>query len=223
MNTQKLKEAEATFLARFPKGFDDPGMEKIRKSHNVDKLADFARTNLTEAALSRPQRFVDTLLTIVSRSSMVSRFEKPPFREFLDGLDSKDKRRLTEAFGKRLFGRKKREGFDEIVDLLARYKLARWSLVSAVPFYFAPSKEAFVKPSTARKIVTVLDIEDLQYHPRPSWAFYVGYRNLILDIKEKVDSSLTPNNAATTGFLNGDPVATRSDPRVSSYGTIAAT
>ena len=47
--------------------------------------------------------------------------------------------------------------------------------------------------------------------------------NLILDIKEKVDSSLTPNNAATTGFLMAAPVATRSDPRVSSYGTIAAT
>jgi hypothetical protein len=201
MNTQKLKEAESAFLARFPKGFGDPGLERVRKSHNIDRLADFARTNLTEAALSRPLGFADTLLTIVSRSSMVSRFEKPPFRAFLDSLDSKDKRRLAEAFRKRLFGRSKREGFDEIVDLFARYKLARWSLVSAVPFYLAPSKEAFVKPSTARRIVTFLEVQDLQYHPRPDWSFYVGYRKLILDIKEKVDSSLTPNNAATTGFL----------------------
>jgi hypothetical protein len=115
-------------------------------------------------------------------------------------LDSKDKRRLSEAFRNRLFGRQ-REGFDAIVDLLGRYKLARWSLVSAVPFYFAPAKEAFVKPSTARKIVTFLDVDDLQYHPRPDWRFYVGYRKLIIAIKGKVDSSLTPNNAATTGFL----------------------
>ena len=203
MNVRKLEQAEAAFLARFPKGFADPGMEKIRKSHNVDRLADFARANLTEAALSRPQRFVDTLLKIVSRSSMVSRFEKPPFREFLDALDSKDKRRLTDAFGKRLFGRQKREGFDEIVELLARYKLARWSLVTAVPFYFAPSKEAFVKPSTARRIVAFLEVDDLQYHSRPNWAFYIGYRKLIFEIKEEVDSSLTPNNAAATGFLMG--------------------
>jgi hypothetical protein len=200
MNVRKLKQAEAAFLARFPQGFSDPGLERIRKSHNVERLADFARANVTEAALSRPQRFAETLLTIVSRSSMVSRFEKPPFRELIDSLDSKDKRRLSEAFRNRLFGRQ-REGFDAIVDLLGRYKLARWSLVSAVPFYFAPAKEAFVKPSTARKIVTFLDVDDLQYHPRPDWRFYVGYRKLIIAIKGKVDSSLTPNNAATTGFL----------------------
>jgi hypothetical protein len=156
---------------------------------------------VTEAALSRPQGFADILLKIVSRSSMVSRFEKPPFREFLDALSSKDKRDLAEAFQKRLFGRKQREGFEAIIDLLDRYKLARWSLVSAVPFYFAPSKEAFVKPSTARRIVTFLDMEALHYNPRPDWAFYVGYRKLVLDIKKNVDPSLTPNNAATTGFL----------------------
>jgi hypothetical protein len=201
MNIRRLKEAEAAFLARCPKGFGDPGMEKIRKSHNVDRLADFTRANVTEAALSRPQGFADILLKIVSRSSMVSRFEKPPFREFLDALSSKDKRDLAEAFQKRLFGRKQREGFEAIIDLLDRYKLARWSLVSAVPFYFAPSKEAFVKPSTARRIVTFLDMEALHYNPRPDWAFYVGYRKLVLDIKKNVDPSLTPNNAATTGFL----------------------
>jgi len=203
MNIQKLKEAEAAFLSRFPQGFDDPDpwMGKIRKSHNVDRLADFTRANLTEATLSQPQRFADTLLKIVSRSSMVSRFEKPPFREFLDALSSKDKRHLAEAFRKRLFGRKQHEGFEVIVELLARYKLARWSLVSAVPFYFAPLQEAFVKPSTARKIVSFLELEDLQYHPRPDWSFYVGYRKLILNIKKQVDPSLTPNNAATTGFL----------------------
>ena len=201
MNIQKLKEAEAAFLARFPGGFNDPGLEKIRKSHNIERLAEFARTNLTQAALSRPQGFADTLLKIVSRSSMVSRFEKPPFREFIDALDSNGKRRLAEAFRKRLFGRNKREGFDEIVDLLAHYKLARWSLVSAASFYLAPSKEAFVKPSTAMKIITFLDMGNLRYRARPDWAFYIGYRRLILDVKKNVDSSLTPNNAATTGFL----------------------
>ena len=201
MNIQKLKEAEAAFLARFPKGFNDPGMEKIRKSHNVDRLANFTRENLTQTSLSQPQKFADTLLKIISRSSMVSRFEKPPFRDFLAALNSVDKRHLAESFRKRLFGRKKREGFEEIVDLLAYYKLARWSVVSAVPFYFAPLKEAFVKPTTAKKIVAFLDMEHLHYNARPDWAFYDGYRKLILDIKQEVDSNLTPNNAAITGFL----------------------
>ena len=201
VNLQKLKEAEAVFLSRYPEGFLDPGLETIRKRHNVDKLAEFTRENLTEMTFSQPQKFADTLLTIVSRSSMVSRFEKPPFRNFLNSLDSNDKRHLAESFRKRLLGRKKREGFQEIVDLFAFHKLARWSLVSAVPFYFAPKKEAFVKPTTAKRIVEFLGIEDLHYHPRPDWAFNDGYRKLILEIKTQVDSSLGPNNAAITGFL----------------------
>jgi hypothetical protein len=203
MNIEKLMEAEAVFLARFPNGFNDPDpwMVQIRKRHNVEQLAQFTRANLTDATLSQPRKFADILLTIVSRSSMVSRFEKPPFRAFLENLDSKEKRRLAGAFRKRLFGRKKREGFEEIVDLLGRYKLARWSLVSAVPFYFAPSREAFIKPTTAKKILTFLEIEDLHYHPRPDWTFYDGFRKLILDIKPLLDPNLTPHNAVITGFL----------------------
>jgi hypothetical protein len=201
MNVRKLKEAEAAFLARFPEGFDDPGLAQIRKTHNVEKLADFARENLTETAFCKPQRLADTVLKIVSRSSMVSRFEKPPFREFLDALDSKDKRSLADAFRRRLIGTDKRAGFEELLDLLGRYKLARWSLVSAVPFYFAPRKEAFVKPTTARRIVAYLEMDDLRYEARPSWPFYEGYRKLIRDIKKEIDPSLTPHNAAVTGFL----------------------
>ena len=201
MNLRKLKEAEAAFLARYPEGFADPGMAWVRKSHPVDRLAKFARANITALTLAQPATFAEMLLTIVSRSSMVSRFEKPPFRTFIESLDSNDKRRLADAFEKRLFGRHKREGFEEIVELFAHHKLARWSLVSAVPFYFAPTKEAFVKPSTAKRIVRYLDIETLHYHARPDWAFYDGYRKLIGEIKKQVSPSLTPNNAAATGFL----------------------
>jgi len=201
MNVTKLKEAEAAFLTRFPGGFADPALEPIRKRHNVNRLSEFARENLTELTFAKPDKFAETLLTIIGRSSMVSRFEKPPFRELIGSLDSKGKRRLADTFHKRLVGGKRREGFEEIVDLFAHYKLARWSLVSAVPFYFAPTKEAFVKPTTAKRIVSYLEIDDLDYHARPDWAFYDGYRKLILEIKKLVDPRLTPSNAAVTGFL----------------------
>jgi len=201
MNLRRLKEAEAAFLERFPLGFADPGMEPIRKRHNVDKLADFARQNLDALAFSRPQKLADLLITMIGRSSMVSRFEKAPFREFVNALSSKQKAGLAGAFEKRLVGRRKREGFDEIVELFSRYKLARWSLVSAVPFYFAPKREAFVKPTTAKKIIALLEVDGLDYHSRPGWAFYDGYRRMILEIAELLDPSLTPNNAAITGLL----------------------
>jgi len=201
MNLRRLKEAEAAFLDRFPLGFLDPGMDQIRKRHNVDRLANFAKENISELTLARPESFSETLLRIIGRSSMVSRFEKAPFREFIGALSSGDRKKLAASFQKRLFGRRKREGFDEIVNLFARYKLARWSLVSAVPFYFAPKHEAFVKPTTAKKIIEHLEIEGLNYHPRPDWAFYDGYRKMIRSIKKQLDPSLTPNNAAITGLL----------------------
>jgi hypothetical protein len=47
----------------------------------------------------------------------------------------------------------------------------------------------------------VLEIDDLHYHPRPDWAFYDGYRQLIIDVKQHLDPSVTPNNAAITGLL----------------------
>lgn len=201
MNILRLKEAEAAFLERFPQGFADPGMEVIRKRHNVDRLANFASENLTELTFSRPNAFADALVTIIGRSSMVSRFEKAPFRDFVGALSSKQKQALADSFRKRLTGRKKREGFEEIVDVFSRYKLARWSLVSAVPFYFAPKKEVFLKPTTAKKIITLLEPDGLTYHSRPSWSLYEGYRKLILEAKKFLDPSLTPNNAAITGLL----------------------
>ncbi len=201
MNVLLLKEAEAAFLERFPLGFRDPGMQPIRKRHNVDKLTEFARENLNELALAQPQRFAELVLTIIGRSSMVSRFEKAPFRDAIHSMSSKDKEQLAAAFEKRLFGRGKKAGFEAVVDLFGRYKLARWSLVSAVPFYFAPKREAFVKPTTAKKIIELLDADHLTYRPRPDWKFYDGYRKLILEVKKLVDPSLTPNFAAITGFL----------------------
>ena len=132
---------------------------------------------------------------------MVSRFEKPPFKDFVNSLASPEKAHLALAFEKRLYGRNKRRGFEEISDMLAYYKLAKWSVISCVPFYFAPKKEAFVKPTTAKGIIKFLEVEGLEYKPKPTWAFYQGYQKLIADIKKQVNPSITPNNAALTGFL----------------------
>lgn len=201
MNLRRLREAEAAFLSRYPLGFADPGLEPIRKRHNVEQLAKFTRENLTPLTLAKPETFTDVLVRIIGRASMVSRFEKAPFRDCIGSLSTKEKRILAEAFEQRLFGRKKREGFEKIVEFLARYKLARWSIVSAVPFYLAPKREVFVKPTTAKQIIELLEVDSLDYRSRPDWAFYDGYRRLVTGIGKELDPSLTANNAAITGLL----------------------
>ncbi len=201
MNYQKLKEAEAGFLQRYPDGFSDPAMATIKKKHNIEKLSDFARENLSRAKFNRPEHIAETLVKIVSRSSMVSMFEKPKFRDFVKALNSQEKQALADAVEKRLYGRQKQRGFEELLGMLAHHKIAKWSVISVVPFYFAPAKEAFVKPTTAKGILAYLEIEDLVYKPTPSWAFYQGYLKLLKDIERQVAPSLSPNYAALTGFM----------------------
>lgn len=200
MNLDKLKEAEASFLLRYPKGFADSAMESIKKKHNVDALVKFTNENLTRPNCLKPEFVSQTLLKIVSRSSMISRFEKPQFKHFINALDSIEKEALAYAVEQRLHGRKQL-GFEHMCGMLAHHKLAKWAVVSAVPFYFAPRREVFVKPTTAKGIVSLLEIKDLQYHPTPSWSFYKGYQKLIVDLKKQVHPSLSTNNAAFTGFL----------------------
>lgn len=201
MNYQKLKEAEASFLQRYPGGFADPGLETVRKKHNVDKLVKFTRQSLNQANFSRPEFIAETVVKIVSRSSMVSRFEKPKFRDFVTSLNAHERQAFADAFEKRLYGRQQKRAFEEILGMLSHHKIARWAVISVVPFYFAPEKEAFVKPTTAKGILAYLEVEELVYKPAPSWDFYRGYLDLLAEIKQQVVPSLSPNNAALTGFL----------------------
>ena len=201
MNYQKLRDAEAGFLQRYPGGFADPGMESIKKKHNVDKLVEFTQQNLTPANFNRPEFIAETLVKIVSRSSMVSRFEKPKFRDFVRSLNSHERQSLADAFEKRLYGRQKKRGFEEILGMLSHHRIAKWAVISVVPFYFSPQKEAFVKPTTAKGILAYLEVDGLQYKPTPSWEFYKGYLELLAEIKQRVVPTLSPNNAALTGFL----------------------
>jgi hypothetical protein len=201
VNIKKLKQAEAEFLARYPGGFDDPAMAPIKKKHNVDKLTEFAQANLTRSHFNRPEHICDTLVRIVSRSSMVSMFEKPKFRDFVGSLNSHEKEHLAFAFEKRLYGRAKRAGFEEIVGMLSHHKIAKWPIISAVPYYMAPKKEAFVKPTTAKGIIAYLEVDDIQYRPAPTWEFYSAYVKLLKQVKKEVHPSISPNYAALSGFL----------------------
>lgn len=200
MNLYKLKEAEANFLLRYPKGFADPAMAPIKKKHNVDALVTFAQHNLTQVNCLKPHFVADTLLKLISRSSMISRFEKPQFKHFLNALDSDEKEALAYGVGQLLHGRRQ-AGFEQICGMLSHHKLAKWAIISSLAFYYAPRREVFVKPTTAKGIISLLEIETLTYQSTPSWKFYKGYRKLISDLKKKVHPSLSTNNAAFTGFL----------------------
>ena len=201
MNFDRLKQAEAEFLFQFPGGFNHPEMVELgKKKHNASRLVELAEEVFHEESFARPDLLIDNMVKIVGRSSMVSMFEKPKFRDFAKSLNFSEKDQFVDAVQERLYGNE-RHGFETMQRLMATQKLAKWSLISICPFYLRPNEEVFVKPTTTKKIIRVLELGGLEYKPTPSWDFYGRFRNLVAEMKADVDVSLSPNNAAFTGFL----------------------
>jgi len=200
MNIDKLLEAEATFLQRYPGGFANEDMRAIGKKHNVDKLSEFAATALAKKSFNNQGQVLEDITKIVTRSSMISMFEKPKFRDFVKGMNQQDRELLTQGFYKMIHG-KKEKGFNEVLDILREAKLAKWSLISICPHHYRPQHDVFVKPTTTKNVIRQFELDKLVYNPKPTWAFYVGYRAAITEMKAMLSPSLSPNNAAFTGFL----------------------
>ncbi len=200
LDKKKLKQLEARFLARYPGGFTHPEMVAIGKKHKVAKMTETTQDFFKKSAFKNAEQTVDNMVTVISRSSMVSVFEKPKFKDFAKGLNSHDKAFLAKALKQMLHG-KQQNGFEALVDILKTQKLAKWSLVSIIPAYYSPNDEVFVKPTTAKDILKYFDISDPVYKPAPTWEFYSAYRQLINEAKAKVNKNLSPSNAAFSGFL----------------------
>ncbi|HEY5646142.1 MAG TPA: hypothetical protein VIS76_09385 [Pseudomonadales bacterium] len=201
MNLRKLREAESLFLHRYPGGFDNEELQQIvKKRHNVGRLSEFAAEMLAKPRFKHQAQVLDDIVRIVSRSSMVSMFEKPRFRDFVGGLSRDDRTMLAGAFQRLLHGNQEK-GFTDLVDLLAEAGIAKWSLATICLYQFRPEREVFVKPTTTKNVIRQFELEGLTYHPRPTWPFYRDYRDAIEEMKAAVSPALSPSNAAFTGFL----------------------
>ncbi|MDX2463816.1 MAG: hypothetical protein QNK31_04835 [Porticoccus sp.] len=200
LDIQKLHQAQVDFLAQYPGGFSNPVMVEIGKKHKMDKMVGLAKEYFSKEACSNILATADNMVKVISRSSMVSKFEKPKFKGFVQRLNNDEKAFLVNALKEMLHG-KQQAGFEAMVSILATEKLAKWSVISIVPAYYKPTKEVFVKPTTAKGILKHFNIENPVYNPLPSWDFYKKYRKLINDGKKEVDPSLSPSNAAFSGFL----------------------
>jgi hypothetical protein len=200
VNLQKLKQAEQEFLMKYPGGFNHPSFEAIAKKHKVDQMTAFTHESFSKAKFNKPNEIVENMVKVVSRSSMVSLFEKPKFRDMVKDANQDERQALCDGLKRLLHGSQKK-GFESILEVLRRYKLAKWSLISIIPAYYKPQDEVFVKPTTAKGVIEHFELEGLVYKPQPSWEFYSAYREQILNMREKVDSCLSPNTPAFSGFL----------------------
>lgn len=196
----KLKSLEDKFLSRYPAGFISPELLVIAKKHKIEKMVEFSQEVFAKKEFLEPMLIVENMVKVVSRSSMISLFEKPKFRDFILDLNPRDKMALSDGLKKLLHG-KEEKGFDTLVEVLDYGKLAKWSLVTIFAAYYKPDYDVFVKPTTTKGILAALNIDEIQYKAKPSWEFYQRYREIINEMKSHVDTTLAPSNSAFTGFL----------------------
>ncbi|WP_196158576.1 hypothetical protein [Reinekea sp. G2M2-21] len=200
MNVEQLLIAEIDFLCRYPGGFEHPDLVELGKKHKMSKMIE-----MTQAAFARDQfdnldAVIENWIRIVSRSSMVSVFEKPTFKTCLQSLSSKQKQSLISGLYAQLHGDEE-AGFNQILEVLAYHKVAKWPLLTIIPAYYAPTDAVFIKPTTVKGVIAKYELSDLHYTPRPNWSFYLGYKQAIHELKAKVDAQLSSSNAAFSGFL----------------------
>ncbi len=199
MKKSVLKAAEKHFLREYPGGFNHPEMLEIGKKHRIDLLQEFAQESFAKAQFEQPKEVVAALAKLVSRSSMISMFEKPKFRDFAKSLKGSDKERLADAVFELLHGSEK-TGFESLVGELKKGKLAKWPLATVVQSSYQPKKGVFVKPTTAKMICEKLDL-GLEYKSTPTWDFYRKFRKAIEEMKAQTSKDLAHNNPAYCGFL----------------------
>lgn len=200
MTLEKLKIIEEHFFEIYPKGFEDEGLAQVLKRHNIAKLTDFAHEVFAKEKFINPQQIVEDMIKIVSKSSLISLFEKPKFRDAVKAMSSERKEMLSIGLEEMLYGSFK-NGFNIVVDILTEEKLAKWSLISVIPYYYAPKKHIFIKPTTTKNVLTYFEIEEIVYKPRPSYEFYAKYKKILAQFKKEVNNKLSNDNAKFTGFL----------------------
>jgi hypothetical protein len=201
MNLEKLKRAEETFLYRFPGGFDNPEIIATRvRKHKPEQMIALAQESFSKRNFRLPELIVRNMVKLVSRSSIISVFEKPRFREFAEALSPDERQFLSTSLDELLHGNEQ-TGFEMMLDLLKEKKLAKWSLMTVCQTYFHPQRDVFVKPTTVKGVIAYFELKHLEYRPTPSWTFYDAYRSIFYEMKSKVHPSLSPTNAAFSGFL----------------------
>lgn len=200
MNLEKLKDIESEFLERYPKGFEDAHFFPTMKKFKPEKLEEFAKEALKKENFSNPNLVVDGFFKNIQKSVMVSLFDKLKLKDTIMSLNSYEKDMLSIEIFELLYEDKK-EGFEGLVEFLAQYNLAKWTLLSVVPYSINRQTEYFIKPTTTKNIIKYFELKDLVYKPKPSFEFYENYTKVLDEMKSNVSDSLTFDNAAFTGFL----------------------
>lgn len=200
MNLSKLEPLMTDFFLLYPQGFDDPELMAISKKHKLDKMQAFVEAHFSKVQFESVDDLFNRFVQLISKSSLVSVFEKTAFRNAAPTFTFSEKEILVKGLYQFLYG-DQALGFQQMVQVLERYKLAKWPILTVIGQYKSPQNEVLIKPTTVKGILAYFEVDAFQYTSKPNFDFYSKYRSLINDIKANASQSLQINNAAFCGFL----------------------
>ena len=163
MRRDLIIAAKKAFEMRYPMGFNDPELMAIRKKHRISQMHEMAESCFEPNAFEDVDTITDNINKIFSRASLVSVFEKMRYRDFNETLIPPEKTELTEGLRMMLHGDHE-SGFAIFMHALEKDKLAKWPLMTVIPYYYAPNQEAFLKPTTVKRIIKVFELNGWSIH-----------------------------------------------------------
>jgi hypothetical protein len=140
------------------------------------------------------------MVKLISRSSLVSVFEKPKFRDAVHAMPAEEKEMLAGLLAQLLHG-DERAGFNGIAGMLAMYQSDKWPVVTAFRCYYHPDTDLVLKPTTAKNVIVFFELEGLRYTTHPVFDFYDQYRAAINEMRATVSPLCGPTGAHFSGFL----------------------
>ncbi|AIO19712.1 hypothetical protein KQ51_01838 [Candidatus Izimaplasma bacterium HR1] len=200
MNLKKLKLLEREFLIKYPDGWQTEELKEMGKKFKLQKHIDYVHKVCSKENMKQGLGAYKDVMKVVSISAMVSVFEKVKFRDFVKEIDDTDKHEIMGSIFEMLHGDEE-EGFNRLVSLLSFYKLAKWPIISVWLAYYDVNYQVFVKPTTVKKIINHLELEDIKYNSKPNYEFYTKYRKYLNELKTHVDKKVQVSNPAFSGFF----------------------
>lgn len=200
MKLDKLEHLEKEFFQEYPDGFDSPEMIEIGKKHKMGKMKEFVNENFSKEKFDNTDAVFESFVKLISKSSLVSVFEKTKFRNESKIMTGNEREELVSGIYEFLYGDQE-TGFNRQVSVLAKYKMAKWPILTVLGQYMHPEYEVLIKPTTVKGIMKYFEVEAFKYTPKANYEFYDDYRKLINEIKAKAGEHLQIENAAFCGFL----------------------
>ena len=200
MNKTLLRQLETKFYDRYPEGWESEELKPILKKHRVGKMEELAKQVLSLESLNRELESCDNIVKLIAKSSLVSVFEKVRFKNLMNEMEDLFKRDFVDSV-RVMLHEDEEAGFTRLVGLLAPYQLAKWPIITVLLTYFEPQKNVFVKPTTVKQIISLLELEGLVYTSKVNYAFYEQYRTAFLAMTSLVNPELSVTNGHFSGFL----------------------